>query len=111
MYATVRHYHLDHDDHPGLLKHLADGFIDQLAGIPGFVSYAVMTDATGQVYSMTVCEDEASCERSTELAAAWHQSELGGAMIELHNVATGPVVTYAAQPAGAPPHRRSSSTP
>jgi hypothetical protein len=112
MFATVRHYCLEHVDQEALLADLGSAFLPLLAELEGFVSYAVMTDATGQVYSMTVCEDEDSCNRSTELAARWHQRELPGTIVEIFDVTTGPVISFAAQPQSVAQARpRSSSTP
>lgn len=74
MHATMRYYH----GNPGLADQLAaraDDVRALLRGVSGFQAYYLvrLDDAT---VSITVCDDEAGTEESTQVAAGWIRENL-----------------------------------
>ncbi len=70
MYATVRRYE-GITDPAEVGRRVQEGFVPLLKDIPGLVGYYWLDAGGGVMTSMSVFEDRAGAEASTEKAAAW----------------------------------------
>jgi hypothetical protein len=90
MYATIRIY-----NQPELADELAkhaDEIRDLMTGIAGLQSYCLFRTETGCA-SVTVCENEAAIEASTEVAASWFRERAGEITEPEPQIARGQVIT------------------
>ena len=96
MYASVRKYGID-ADRVGEFMHRADEtFAARLEQMPGFVAYQAIDAGAdrageGRVFTVTICSDRESADRSAELAAEFVRDELGDMGVERLEAATGAV--------------------
>ena len=75
MYAVIRHY-----DDPGLASQLAehkDEVLGVVSGLSGFRSYVVI-GGESETITVSVYDDEASAEESTQAAKAWLSENMPG---------------------------------
>ena len=76
MYATLRTYEMATDWDDDLVRHLDEGFISQLAQVPGFVAYYSLEAGARVFASVTIFDDRAGVEESNRLAAEYVQRRL-----------------------------------
>ena len=105
MHTVLRIYRLDDGDMAEAMHRIDTIFADDLAREPGFVAYeAVQTDADGLI-TVTTFREEAGCERSTEMAAAFVRDEMSDMRITRLDSQSGPVaVSRAAREVLEPAH-------
>jgi hypothetical protein len=90
MYAVVRQYRGANELFEALARRRAD--VEQLLrGVPGFVAYTLVRATSGGI-SVTICEDRAGTEASTERVAAWVRQEVPGASWRPPEVTAGEVL-------------------
>ena len=90
MYAVVRQYRGANEHFEALARRRAD-VEEVLRGVPGFVAYTLIRAASGGI-SVTICEDRAGAEASTERAAAWVRREVPNAAWSPPEVTEGEVL-------------------
>lgn len=91
MHASVRKYQVDAGQIGELSRRIADRFVPRLTEIPGFGGYYVVDATHGIVITVTLGEDAAAVERSTELAAEFVRDELADLEVERVEAAHGEV--------------------
>ncbi|HEY7151284.1 MAG TPA: hypothetical protein VH391_06360 [Solirubrobacterales bacterium] len=92
MHASVRKYKVDEEQIEELSRRIEDAFVPRLSGIPGFGGYYVVDATHGIVITVTLGEDAAAVERSTELATEFVRDELTDLEIERIEAAHGEVL-------------------
>lgn len=96
MYASVRKYGVAPDRVDEFMHRVDARFADRMEGMPGFVAYqaidcGVDRAGEGRVFTVTVCSDRESAERSAEIAAEFVETDLGEFGVERLEAATGAV--------------------
>jgi hypothetical protein len=96
MYASVRKYDVDPEQIEELMDRVDERFAPQLERMPGFVAYQAIdagADRTGEarLFTVTICHDRESADRSAELAAEFVRAELADFRVERLESATGEV--------------------
>ena len=96
MYASVRKYLMDPDRIDELMHRVDEEFCPRLEELPGFVAYQVIdagADRSGKgvVFTVTVCHDRESAERTIEMAAEFVADELGDFDVDRLEAAAGQV--------------------
>jgi hypothetical protein len=91
MHASVRKYQVDGDEIDELSRRIAEAFVPRLSEIPGFGGYYVVDATHGVVITVTLGEDSAAVESSTELAAEFVRDELADLQVERVEAAHGEV--------------------
>jgi hypothetical protein len=76
MYATLRTYEMASDWDDELVKHLNDGFVGQVAQLPGFVAYYSLEAGARVFASVTIFDGRDGVEASNRLAAEYVQRRL-----------------------------------
>jgi hypothetical protein len=76
MYATLRTYEMAADWDDELVRHLNEGFVSQVAQVPGFVAYYSLEAGARVFASVTIFESRAGVEESNRLAAEYVQRRL-----------------------------------
>jgi hypothetical protein len=92
MHASVRKYKVDEEQIEELSRRIDETFAPRLSDIPGFGGYYAIDATHGIVITVTLGEDAAAVERSTELAAEFVQAELADLEIERVEAAHGEVM-------------------
>jgi hypothetical protein len=93
MYATVRRYE-GVTDPAEAGRRVDEGFVPLLKEIPGFVAYYWLDSGSGVMASMSVFEDQAGAEASTEKAAAWVSENIADLLPNPPEVTPGEVVAH-----------------
>ena len=91
MHASVRKYQVVEDQIAELSRRIEETFVPRLSGIPGFGGYYVVDATHGIVITVTLGDDAAAVERSTELAAEFVRDELADLELERVEAAHGEV--------------------
>jgi hypothetical protein len=91
MHASVRKYQVVEDQIAELSRRIEETFAPRLSGIPGFGGYYVVDATHGIVITVTLGDDAAAVERSTELAAEFVRDELADLEVERVEAAHGEV--------------------
>jgi hypothetical protein len=105
MHTVIRMYRLDDGDMDEALHRADTAMADAIAAEPGFIAYEIVRTGADTITSMTTFRDEAGCERSNELAAAFVRDELGDMTITKVGSESGPVaVSRAAREVLEPAH-------
>ena len=91
MHAGVRKYQVVEDQIAELSRRIEETFAPRLSGIPGFGGYDVVDATHGIVITVTLGEDAAAVQRSTELAAEFVRDELADLEVERVEAAHGEV--------------------
>ena len=91
MYATLRTYEMAADWDDELVRHLNEGFISQVAQVPGFVAYYVIDAGNGILITVTVGDDPDVVQQSADMAAEFVRDELSHLEIERVEAASGEV--------------------
>jgi hypothetical protein len=96
MYASVRKYLMDAERVDELMHRVDEEFCPRLEEMPGFVAYQVIDageDRAGKgvLFTVTVCRDGDSAERTIDMAAEFVADELAGIEIERLEAAAGAV--------------------
>ena len=72
MHSSIRSYKADPNDKAAILSIVKSGNIQELInGIPGFIAYYIVDSGEDTVTTISVFEDQAGADRSTELAGQW----------------------------------------
>ena len=74
MYTVIRTYTTS--DAAELTRRVQDEFVPILRDLPGFVGYYVVDGGDGKIASITVCQDRAAVDASTQKAASWVKERL-----------------------------------
>jgi hypothetical protein len=76
MFASIRRYRLHSGFMDDLERRVDDGFAEQIAGQPGFVSYEFLNCGEGEVMTISVFREEREAEASRDLAQRWSEENL-----------------------------------
>jgi hypothetical protein len=80
MYAVVRTYSGEGASELfDLLEQRQDDVEELIGGVPGFVNYVAVRSGDGGV-TLTLCEDKAGTDESSERAAAWVKENLSASV-------------------------------
>ena len=102
MYATLRTYEMTEDWDEVLVRHLNDGFMAQIAQIPGFVAYYSLEAGPRVFASVTIFGDRAGSEESNRLAAEYVQRHLFDRFPTSPEITAGEIRAYVVAPPTAP---------
>jgi hypothetical protein len=94
MEATVRRYE-GITDPAEVGRRVGEEFVPLLRELPGFVAYYWVDAGDGVMVSMSVFEDRASAEASTQRASAWVADNAAEMMPNPPQVTAGTVVGHA----------------
>jgi hypothetical protein len=76
MFASIRRYRLHKGSMDELTRRVDDGFAEQVAGQPGFVSYEFVDCGDGEIMTISLFHDAEEAEGSRELARQWNEENL-----------------------------------
>jgi hypothetical protein len=93
MFATIRRYE-GVTDPAEAGRRVDEGFVPLLKQIPGFVAYYWLDASNGLMASMSVFEDRAGAEASTEKAASWVAENIAELLPNPPQVTMGDVVAH-----------------
>jgi hypothetical protein len=91
MYASVRKFRARPDQVADAMHRVDTVFAPRLEEMPGFVAYECIDCRDGIVCSLTICVDEAACERSVMMSAEFLRDDLADIEIERVEALDGPV--------------------
>ena len=94
MYATIRIY----SQAEGLAEAVSENkaeIVDLFEGVPGFRGYYMVKTGAASAASITVYEDQAGAEASTQIASDWIAANLGNLAISPPQVLVGEVAMNA----------------
>jgi hypothetical protein len=92
MYASIRKYRCRPEDVPEIAHRADEGFAPKVESVPGFVAYEIVDCGDGTCFTITVCHDRESAERSVGMAAEFVQDQLGDLEIERLEASNGEVL-------------------
>lgn len=70
------------------MEQRVDDVKDLITGVPGFVSYAAFR-SDGGVVSVTVCQDKAGTDESSNRASAWIKENVSGVTVDPPEITDG----------------------
>jgi heme-degrading monooxygenase HmoA len=76
MFASMRRYRLERGSKAELARRVDEGFAEQLAGQPGFVSYEFIDCGLGEFMTVSIFHKLEQAEASRELARRWADENL-----------------------------------
>jgi hypothetical protein len=76
MFASIRRYRLTTGSTKVLTRLVDDGFAEQIASQPGFVSYEFVDCGDGEIMTCSIFQQAEQAEASRELAKRWTQENL-----------------------------------
>jgi hypothetical protein len=76
MFASIRRYRLQRGPLQELARRVDDGFAEEVAAQPGFVSYEFIDGSDGVVITLSVFRDADQAEASRALAQRWTEESL-----------------------------------
>jgi hypothetical protein len=76
MFASIRRYRLIRGSMDELTRRVDDGFAEQIAAQPGFVSYEFIDCGEGEVMTISVFGGSDEAEASRDLAQRWTEENL-----------------------------------
>ncbi len=93
MYAVIRQYQVPLDAVEAVTRQVREGFAPFVSRVmPGFVEYCWIDAGNGRLISISVYEDRAVAEVSTEMAAADVREHLAGLVPNPPEVLAGEVI-------------------
>ena len=98
MYASVRRYTVGAGSVDALVHRVDEEFVPALAQEPGFMSYFVLETGDRMLESISIFADQASAERSEELAAEYVSENLADFALTRIDAVTGEVLVSRATP-------------
>lgn len=98
MYTTIRQYKVPNpQDIEEIARRAGEGFAPLIRQEPGFVAWYLVHRERDVLTSVTVFEDRAGAEDSTNRAAAWIRENLADLLPNPPIVTGGPVVAHAGE--------------
>jgi hypothetical protein len=76
MFASTRRYRLERGSMAELARRVDEGFVEQLAAQPGFVSYEFIDCGLGEFMTVSIFHELEQAEGSRELARQWADEHL-----------------------------------
>ena len=93
MYAVIRQYQIPLEAVEAVTRQVCEGFAPFISRVmPGFVEYCWIDAGNGKLISISVYEDRAVAEVSTEMAAADVREHLAGLVPNPPEVLAGEVI-------------------
>src|SRR3954452_21989349 len=89
MYTTIRKYRTDPQSMDEIVRKIEDSFKATVSAEPGFSGYYVVAGGDGVLVTISVFEEQAGAERSTDRASTFIKEELPDGAIERLDVTTG----------------------
>lgn len=93
MYAAIRTYKVS--DSGEVSRRAEDGFVPLVREAEGFVAYGIVDGGDGTIASISVFEDQAGAQASTEKAADWVRENLAELVEGAPQVLSGEVTVSA----------------
>jgi hypothetical protein len=100
MFAAIRRYNAFPNAAATIASRVNEEFLPKLRQMPGFVGYYVVDGGDGTLISVSLFEDRAAADGSTQAATAWVHERLHHLIRSAPVISTGEVVVVA-EPAGA----------
>jgi hypothetical protein len=94
MFAVVRHYHFKTTDSAEIDRKIRDEFVPLIKKGKGFVRYYWLDTGHGEGASVSVFENKAGAEESTQLAADYVKDHLAKLINEKPEIVEGPVKAH-----------------
>lgn len=98
MFASIRRYRLERGAIEELTRRVDEGFADQIATQPGFVSYEFLDCGDGEVMTISVFRRAAEAEGSRDLAEHWSAGNLEDLEFTRVGVLRGEIIVSRADP-------------
>jgi Antibiotic biosynthesis monooxygenase len=76
MFASIRRYRLQRGPLQELARRVDEGFAEEIASQPGFVSYEFIDGGDGEVITLSIFREEDQAEASRALAQRWTEEKL-----------------------------------
>jgi heme-degrading monooxygenase HmoA len=96
MFSAIRYYRTDPDSIESVVRRVKEGFVPLIRGMPGFVSYFVLTPRPGEIVSVSVFEEQRGAEETNTMAEEWVRQNLSE-LLPSPEFADGRVVVYEAR--------------
>jgi hypothetical protein len=77
VFASIRRYRLKQGSMLELARRVDEGFAEEIAAQPGFVSYEFIDCGDGEIVTMSLFGEADQAEDSRELAQRWTEEHLG----------------------------------
>jgi heme-degrading monooxygenase HmoA len=94
MYAIIRRYRVAPESADEVIRRVDEVWLDQVARMPGFVSYYVVRGGDAELTSMTVVIDGEAGQRALEASAEWVGGNLMDLDVNLIDMRQGQVVVH-----------------
>jgi hypothetical protein len=93
MYAAIRRYEIpDPDAVDELTQRLNEGFLPIISELPGFVAYYAVYEGDTVLTTVSIFEDLADAQRSTDVAADYVKQNLASLLPQAPAATAGDVV-------------------
>ncbi len=93
MYAVIRQYQIPLDAVEAVTRRVREGFAPFISNVmPGFVEYCWIDAGNGTLVSVSLFEDRAVAEASTQIAAAYIREHLAALVPHPPQVIEGEVI-------------------
>jgi hypothetical protein len=99
MYTSIRKYRCPPDQVVEVAHRADEGFAPQLEEMDGFVAYQIVDCGDGTCFTLTVCRDRESCDRTVEMAADFVRERLSDIEIERVEASNGEALVSRARDA------------
>jgi hypothetical protein len=94
MYLTIREYRMPTAEVDEVIKRVDTGWLDQVAKMPGFVSYHVAKVGEDRLVSITAFLETEQAERAAEASAEWVGAHFMDLDVQFVDMRRGPVVVH-----------------
>jgi len=94
MFAVVRHYHFEPKNGAEIDRQVREGFVPIIKKAKGFVRYYWLDTGKGEGASISVFQDKAGADHSTQLAADYIRDHLSKLMTQKPEIIEGPVQAH-----------------
>jgi hypothetical protein len=76
MFASIRRYRLGQGSIEDLTRRVDEGFVNEISGQPGFVSYEFMDCGNDEIMTVSIFRDADGAEASRDMAQRWTDENL-----------------------------------
>ncbi len=76
MFTSIRRYRLTSGSMDELARRVDEGFAEQVAGQPGFISYEFLDCGEGEIMTVSIFREPQEAEASRDLALRWTEENL-----------------------------------
>jgi quinol monooxygenase YgiN len=94
MYVAIRQYRISPTAVDEVTRQVQEGFLPLIRQTPGFVEYYWLNAGNGYLVSLSIFQDQAAAEASTELAAEYIRQHLATLVRNPPDVTEGEVLIH-----------------